>query len=264
MKITIERYNSRFWSNKAENTCATLHINPELEFVYCLDGELSVMLSGMTGTMRQGDFMIIAPNAPHSLHTPAYSCAICGIASMEYIHILAPFLSMPPEAPFVHIPTPEIEQLLLLLTDTIYFLNRDAFTDRDIILGIGYLHQIFALALPYLKFKSQRPQANDRLPEVLEYLNENFRKNLSQKEIARMIGYNPSSLSRMFSQRCGMSIWQYLNSLRVDCSLNLLKTTDMSITNIAYECGFSSQSSFNRAFLQNTGTAPREHRKPKL
>ena len=51
-----------------------------------------------------------------------------------------------------------------------------------------------------------------------------------------------------------------MTTLRVDAASNLLKNTDMSLVDIAFECGFGSERNFYRSFKEFTGLTPKEYR----
>ena len=79
--------------------------------------------------------------------------------------------------------------------------------------------------------------------------------------LAQALNVSPFQLSRVFSERLHMGFNEYLNALRVDYARELLRETDLPITQLAFECGFESQRTFNRAFREQTGQSPRQFRK---
>ena len=60
-----------------------------------------------------------------------------------------------------------------------------------------------------------------------------------------------------------MGFRAYLNALRMEEAKRLLKTTDEPITQIAYSCGYNSQTTFNRVFRERFDKTPREMRDEK-
>ena len=67
----------------------------------------------------------------------------------------------------------------------------------------------------------------------------------------------------MFSGVLKIRFDEYLNILRLYAAQNLLTETDDSVTQIAYQTGFQSQQTFNRAFRKEFGTTPRNYRRQK-
>jgi transcriptional regulator GlxA family with amidase domain len=88
----------------------------------------------------------------------------------------------------------------------------------------------------------------------------NFCHNLQVEEFARMCHRSLSSFKREFQRHYGTTPGKWLLERRLDCSANLLRSTRMSVTEIAFECGFEEASHFSRAFKTRFGHAPSEHR----
>lgn len=79
-------------------------------------------------------------------------------------------------------------------------------------------------------------------------------------DMAREIGVTPCHFCRAFRQTMGKTPRQYIAQRRIDRSLDLLRTTTLSMTEIALECGFSSSSHFSVAFKRAFGVGPAKYR----
>lgn len=80
-------------------------------------------------------------------------------------------------------------------------------------------------------------------------------------ELARRVGVSHSKLGRDFRERFGMSPAQYGRRARLERAATLLRTSSLSILEVANEVGFQSQASFARAFREEFGHTPRGERK---
>ena len=96
---------------------------------------------------------------------------------------------------------------------------------------------------------------------VLSYISENFKENISLKDIANRIGYNYQYISRTFNGMMGMNFKQVLNLHRMQYAYRALKRSDMSVIDIAYDSGFQSVRSFYRVCEEMYGCSPAELRK---
>ncbi|WP_300531311.1 helix-turn-helix transcriptional regulator [Maricaulis sp.] len=83
---------------------------------------------------------------------------------------------------------------------------------------------------------------------------------LSVARLARHLATNRTRLSGLINDASGVNFSTYINRFRVERARRLLRDTDLSILQIAFECGFSSKSTFNRVFKSLTGKTPREER----
>jgi hypothetical protein len=85
---------------------------------------------------------------------------------------------------------------------------------------------------------------------------------LSLTEMAESVDVNPAYISRTFARYFDdLSFGEYIRKLRIDKSIQLLESTDYTLTEIAYLTGFSDQSHFTRIFKKQTGKIPSVYRK---
>jgi len=96
--------------------------------------------------------------------------------------------------------------------------------------------------------------ANDTMHYIIEYLD----TDIQAEELAKMLGVSVFHLHRVFHAQMGRSLYQTIQSLRLQKAASLLLTNPHStITEIARMCGYSSQSSFLRAFKGRFGQTPK-------
>ncbi|MCM1177066.1 MAG: AraC family transcriptional regulator [Clostridium sp.] len=94
------------------------------------------------------------------------------------------------------------------------------------------------------------------------YIRRHFQERITLKDIAGYAGQNPSALCRSFKMQKGISIFNYIQYLRIEKACRLLQdASGMSIEEIIYECGFDSPSNFSRQFRRLCGKSASEYRK---
>lgn len=125
-----------------------------------------------------------------------------------------------------------------------------------------------SLAMFYRYYSKQhalenRTQRNsyERIRKVVEYIHKNFAEELSLDELAGIAIMNKTYLSSLFTKVMHMRVFDYIELVRVNHGKVLLKTTDLSILEIALESGFKSSSYFSRIFRKLMGITPNEYRK---
>lgn len=101
----------------------------------------------------------------------------------------------------------------------------------------------------------------DPVELVCRYLSADFSKKMSLERIAERAGMNPSSLCRCFKRKTGKTIFEYLTEIRVEQACRLLRTTDRTVSQIAYDVGFGNISHFNKSFRGVTRQTPSEYRR---
>ena len=95
--------------------------------------------------------------------------------------------------------------------------------------------------------------------EILLYIHDHFREDISLPLIAKHFGYNPTYLSHLFKSNFNLGMARYINMLRLKNAVTLLQEQKYSTTYCALESGFRSLRTFYRAFQTEFGCSPKEY-----
>jgi AraC-like DNA-binding protein len=114
----------------------------------------------------------------------------------------------------------------------------------------------------YLSSKSyHRPSGNEnnqrKIEKTTTFILENLSKKLTVHDLAERVHMVDQSFCRWFKKSVGHSFITFLNMARVERACQYLMTTDRSVQDIAYDCGFESLSHFNRTFKKLKHQSPR-------
>lgn len=96
--------------------------------------------------------------------------------------------------------------------------------------------------------------------EMVAYIYQNYQDKITLKDIAAAGGVCRSRCCQIFKKYLGKSPVEFLGVYRMEISLSLLQSTDYSVTDIAYACGFSSSSYFTETFTRYKGCPPKVFR----
>ncbi|WP_294225358.1 AraC family transcriptional regulator [uncultured Chryseobacterium sp.] len=109
------------------------------------------------------------------------------------------------------------------------------------------------------KFSIQLPTTDDkRLNAITDRFKNRLNENLSLDSIASQSGMSVRSLTRLFQTKLHITFVQYLKMLRIIRAMELIKDTDLNMTQIAYEIGYSNIAAFSNNFQQLTNMRPTE------
>lgn len=100
----------------------------------------------------------------------------------------------------------------------------------------------------------------ERIEEMLAYMNEHFDEQVSVRELADIAMLSPYHFIRVFKKETGFTPHEYLVNIRISTAKYMLKNTRLSIKDICYNTGFSSESAFCSSFKKNTGITPAQYR----
>lgn len=105
-----------------------------------------------------------------------------------------------------------------------------------------------------------QPSNSRRVEKAFEYLNSNYDKQISLKEIAKLVNMTEVSFSRFIKKRTGSTYIDTLNEIRLGHASRMLIDTTHSIAEVSFNCGFNNISNFNRLFKKKKNCTPKEFR----
>lgn len=101
----------------------------------------------------------------------------------------------------------------------------------------------------------------DLLERIEEYINENIKERLSPDDICEEFGIHRTNLYELFNHGFGEGIAQHVRRIRIRRAEELLKKTELKISDISEAIGFSDYNYFTKIFKKVTGKTPRDYRK---
>jgi two-component system response regulator YesN len=104
-------------------------------------------------------------------------------------------------------------------------------------------------------------KTDPRIITAIDYIDKNYDKKISLKEISQISGLGTSHFCFLFKTATGMCFSRYLKLYRMKKAKVLLESTDLLIKQIAYQVGYHDISNFNHDFKETYGTSPSKYRK---
>ena len=102
--------------------------------------------------------------------------------------------------------------------------------------------------------------SNNVIQNVLTYINSHYTQPIRMEDLAKLFGISVSYLSHEFTKFTNRSVYEYVLYRRVMLAKQMIQT-DLSLNNIAYQCGFNDYSNFLRMFSKVVGVSPSQYRK---
>lgn len=99
-----------------------------------------------------------------------------------------------------------------------------------------------------------------RIDKAFEFMNANFDKQISLKDLSKLVSMTEVSFSRFIKKRTGNTFLDSLNEIRLGHATRMLIETTHAVAEISYNCGFNNISNFNRLFKKKKHCTPKEFR----
>ncbi len=139
----------------------------------------------------------------------------------------------------------------------------------------GYIEILRAYLIELLVtiFRVMKKNENDRgrnnigtekdilIERIIEYMTNNFNEKISIEELSMQAFLSPSHFYRIFKERTGMNVTEFIQKIRIDEACNQLISTSKKIVDIANDVGYSDIKYFNKLFKKHTDKTPSEYRK---
>lgn len=230
-----------------------LHINPELEFIIVTKGCLKSVINGKEVEVREGECCLIFPFYAHSLEKMSEDTEICVMLFPEFV-------------------SGEFAQKYMYRTDrSVFELSEHCYryvlsvakyvkgSDESLIKSLFYsLAAEYEGAIAEIDTKSNR---SDVFGKIIRYLYKNREKSVRLSDLAKTFEVSERTLNRLFEANMGVKPIEYFNDLKINRACVLIAENELSISEVAYECGFSSIRTFNRIFSKKKGCTPTEYKK---
>ncbi len=159
--------------------------------------------------------------------------------------------------------------MYITLTVIIYFLGYYGIRQKPVFSNVLYISETDAAKTLKPKYANsslkerEKEKLSKHLIQYMESQKPFLNENLTLKELATNLEITPNNLSQLINESFNKNFYEFVNGYRVNEVKSMLsdpKYSYYSLLGIAYECGFSSKSTFNSVFKQNTGKTPSEYK----
>jgi len=261
--IAFERRDSSFAWN--------WHYHSELELTWIGEGHGTRLVGDHSCPYGPGDLVLIGSDLPHTWFSEQPSRSNQAVVVQFRPELFPEALrQLPPFTPIarllheahrgVHFPKETAERVNARLGRLIGIEGLQCWLSLAEILHELASEQSWEI-LASARYQHRRShKLNSRLERVTEYLEKHCREEVSLTQAACIAGLTPSAFSRFFHKMTHRTFTSYRNACRIREACRLLDETDLSITEIAFTCGFGNLSNFNRRFREEKRITPREYR----
>lgn len=237
----------RAYFSKKDNVCGA-HFHRSAELLYTLSGEKTAWLNGKKYTLTAGQLLFCPPYAIHTFPPCTGSEQIVAAVPADYCGRFEKYCEThSPETPVL---TDKDGTLLRLISSLEKAGNEVLFE--------GIVNCLFGIYMERVSFSpAKRIPERSQIQRIAEYIDEHYASPLSLGTLAAHFGYSSNYFSALFKKYFMTGVTQYINSVRVQKSIPLLKTQKISA--VYFLCGFQSPQSYFLNFKKFFGCTPYEY-----
>ena len=240
------------------------HWHEEVELDYVLNGSLMYIINGVSMKVSAGEIAVVNSGVVHSGLELDDAPRPEVLAVLLDRKLFEPYLGEKLPVFKTFLLEAENEELREIMTELgVAYLRKEPY--YELLLRANALRLCRCLLIRHrVREQEEAPPAAGAMwgiKTALRYIEEHCTEKLQLEDIAGVINYNPSYLSRRFHQVTGFTISEYLNRCRVKVARQLLRETYAPLSDIAFACGFPSVSSLITFFKRQYQTTPDRYRR---
>ncbi len=250
---------------------AFVHWHDEVEFIYVLEGAIGYLVDGERVLVQAQEGIFVNSRHLHRILKETEECVlICVIfppvilCATKYIsgEFVQPFLENKQPAYLKLLGSVEWQREILQEIECVYERSLKASWQMG---ALAKIYEVWSLLITHMECKDKaKGRMTDELMTVktmIGYVRDNFAERISLKDICKSGNIGTNLCATLFKKYTNMSPVDYLRCYRIEKSLELLRDTDMTITEIAYATGFAGASYYTETFRKYAGCTPTQIRK---
>lgn len=255
---------------KAHFSDISLHWHEDLEFIYVLSGDIGYWIDGEHIVMKAGEGIFVNAKHMHLICNANLGCTLlCVIfpptvlCSTEYMasKMVNPILNAKELAYMLLSERVPWQRSVLAGVKDIYDYSLQENGEADILSAI---YRLWGELYRNVAVKAEESHKDENLiliKKMLDYLYKNYDQKITLNDICLNAGIGKNKCTELFRRYTNMSPMEYLRYYRVEKGVQLLKDTDLSVTEISYEVGMSGASYFAESLRMCRGCTPTQIRK---
>lgn len=238
-----------FCKETGENFSFPAHIHHSFELITVTQGCMTVTVGSKSYELHEGEAVVVFPEQIHSLSS-THSRHLLVIFSVDIVR--AYYSKRAAELPKnsrITLPAQLLSQIAALEKGSSSLQMK------------AVLYAVCAILDESTEYEKRTTVENGLLQRIFDFVETSFEKTCTLEALSNATGYNPSYLSRYFSESTGMSFLSLVNQRRIRQACYLLRNSDATVLECAYASGYASLRSFNRNFKLYVGVCPKDYRK---
>ena len=268
------------------------HSHEFMQMLYILNGKITNEIGGVSETVSKGELILLPPFVKHrndyfagaDLFTISFMPSLIDSSFDTPFQIddsstfsrlyFRPFIDMarnPEQIRKFHFITAET----LVLKDLFWSIFDEFVSENDsdkLLMHANFVKVLALVTRNYMDTKDQQQKMvnnphqkhYEKVQNAIQYIQDNYQKDLKIGDIISQCNISSTYFRMIFKEITGKSFVQYLNELRIYHAIVYIKKTQLNLSEISYEVGFTEFQNFHRTFKKIIGCSPSAYRKSEM
>ncbi|WP_151736963.1 AraC family transcriptional regulator ['Paenibacillus yunnanensis' Narsing Rao et al. 2020] len=231
------------------------------QWIQCVEGEGELLVGGRTYRVKEGNAMLLFKGVPHEYYAVSSAWIVNWVVFDGAM--VEPFLKQTAglqTSGVMYLSRPE---LFLAKIQGVMDIQQSDYTLK----ALQWSAQVYTFLTGIVQFASTTPDAsasslNLRLKPLLDYIHQHSHQQLTLETMAGVVGITPQHLCTLFKKATNIRIFQYINSVRIQKSKELLLLHPLKpVQEIARLAGFEDANYFSTVFKKHEQLTPNQYRR---
>lgn len=250
-----------------------MHWHGEFELIYVRQGRGEFWCASRKWEAKAGELLLVPPNMLHAAYPGegeeliydalVFSPVFLGAGSGDRCtgECIRPIIKGHVQFNVCIREEDEAYRELKETADQIFVCVQKNSARMDLLLKSELLRFFWILEEKGGLFLQEEAEESEAVRPALEYMAAHFREEITVERLAALSHLSRSHFMRCFRKSVGIGAIEHLSQLRIQAACEALCDGSDQIADIAFACGYSNLSNFNRQFLKKVGCSPKEYRK---
>ena len=247
------------------------HCHLRIELNYVKKGSCRILLEEESVSFQERDLMLIPSHVSHKFEAGKKGCTLMQLEFLPdifwQVNSLQPLSAEQEDTSFASpLRSLSEQKRLLKIEDDLRIVQEIRSIINELqqqeegyeyLVVLSYV-ELMVLIYRYVSHHAFPPDMNSILQEAVMYLRQHYSADVAMADVAAHTRVSERYLRKLFAREFHLSPLGYLQRIRIDKAVELLKNTELSVKEVAYLCGYHSPQYFAHVFKQYSGIRPQE------
>ena len=229
------------------------------QIYYVIENEAEFVVNGSTTKLSENMLIFAHPHVEHGIKPISVANAL-RMLEVKFIVLDDDLIEELSHIPRVFYGNDQLQKILREVVDEGFI--KDFYFERSIVhLFSFFIYKMIQLNKNFNMGPSKKVIQTKPAAKIKEFINKHYRDEISLNKLAENVGYTKNYLCRLFRESTGITINEYLNTVRISHAVDMLLSSDIDVMEISKATGYTNIYHFLKTFKKMTNMSPGNYRR---